>query len=315
MELAVAALVFVGLVTLVVGLWWVAAGRRQVRDRLRDAVQTSHARESQIFRAELRLERSGWAALVSRAPFHARLATLAEAAGSRLAAGDVLLIAGAVAVVAGAAGWVRTGNPLWGACAALLLGPLPVVYLCYQRHRRVARAEQQLPDALDMITRSIRAGYALSGAIQLVGEEAPNPIGAEFRRISEEIRLGMDPALALLGLQRRLPTQDMEFFCTAIRIQRSAGGNLAEILDRLSEVIRERFKLLSHARALSAQHRWAAVCVGLSPVGFAMLFALQSPTYFDPLFASPLATYLIGAGVLMEAIGFFAIWRIAQIKV
>ena len=175
--------------------------------------------------------------------------------------------------------------------------------------------EAQFPDGLDAMARAIRAGNALSTAVQLVAEEMPDPIGGEFRRVFEETQLGMDPGEALSRLAERTPTDDVRFFCTAVTIQRGSGGNLAEILDRLSEVIRERFKILSHARALSAQHRWSAICVGLSPVAFALMFELMSPGYFAPMMESPLAPMLLGAGFVMEAIGFFMVWRIAKIKV
>jgi len=125
----------------------------------------------------------------------------------------------------------------------------------------------------------------------------------------------MDPGEALFRLQRRIPTGDTAFFCTAITIQRSAGGNLAEILDSLSEVIRERFKVLSHARVLSVQHRWSAICVGVFPIVLAIMFELVSPGYFEPLLNSPLASRLIWAGIILEGIGLFMIWRIAQIRV
>ena len=166
-----------------------------------------------------------------------------------------------------------------------------------------------------MMTRSIRAGYALTGAIQLVGEQMPEPVGQEFRRVFEETRLGLDPGEALLGIWRRVPLEDTSFFCTAIGIQRIGGGNLAEILDGLAEVIRERFKVLKQARVLSAQHRWTAICVGLSPLVFALLFELTSPGYFKPLLASPYAPIMLTAALIMEVIGFFTIWRIADIKV
>jgi tight adherence protein B len=143
----------------------------------------------------------------------------------------------------------------------------------------------------------------------------PDPVGAEFRRVDEEIRLGMDPGEALFRLQKRVPVEDMGFFCTAIRIQRGVGGNLAEVLDRLAEVIRERFKILSYARVLSAQHRWSAVCVGLSPALFAVAFELLHPGYFAALKTNPIGPWLVGAGLILEAIGFFMVWRIAQIKV
>jgi tight adherence protein B len=134
-------------------------------------------------------------------------------------------------------------------------------------------------------------------------------------RISEEIRLGLDPGEAISGLERRVPTDDVRFFCTAVSIQRTSGGNLAEVLERMAEVVRERFKLLSHARALSAQHKWAAILVGLSPMAFALLFQLIRPGYFDDFLASPSAPKFIALGLLSEAIGFFFIWRISQLKI
>jgi tight adherence protein B len=142
-----------------------------------------------------------------------------------------------------------------------------------------------------------------------------DPIGHEFRHVTEEIRLGLDPGEALLRLQQRVATDDVEFFCTAIRIQRGSGGNLAEILDRLSDVIRKRFELLSHARVLSAQQRYAAIFVGLSPALFSLIFYFLSPGYFDPLIESPMAPMLVSAGLSLEVVGALIIWRLAKIKV
>jgi tight adherence protein B len=228
---------------------------------------------------------------------------------------DLVLVIVAFTIVGGAAGWLRAGSFLWGLVAGVALGSLPIVYLLYRRRRRLNLFQTQFPDALDTITRAIRAGNALSGAIRVVAEDMPDPVGEEFRRVDEEIRLGMDPGEALFRLQKRVPVEDMGFFCTAIRIQRGVGGNLAEVLDRLAEVIRERFKILSYARVLSSQHRWSAVCVGLSPAVFAVVFELMHPGYFDALATNPIGPWLVGAGLVLEAIGFFMVWRIAQIKV
>jgi tight adherence protein B len=192
---------------------------------------------------------------------------------------------------------------------------VPFLFMAYKRSARLRLFEKSFPDALDSMARAIRAGNALSAAIQLVAEESPDPIGSEFRRVVEEIRLGLNPAEALFKLVERVPTEDIRFFCAAIRIQRGSGGNLAELLDRLSEVIRERYRILSHARVLSAQHKWSAICVGLSPLGFAIVIQLLNPGYFEPLLTSPVGAPLIIAGLVLEAVGFFAIWRIAQIKV
>lgn len=313
MPLAIALLVFAAIVVLVVGLWWVAQAERSVRDRLkRDGAADG---PTQILRTTGERSDGALAGLFSGTGLMERLDGLVLQSGYKGTPSDVLLIILAFAVVGGAVGWLRTGTFLWGLIAAVTVGSLPIVHLLYRRRRRLNTFQAQFPDALDTVTRAIRAGNALSGAIRVVAEDMPDPVGEEFRRVDEEIRLGMDPGEALFRLQNRVPVEDMGFFCTAIRIQRGVGGNLAEVLDRLAEVIRERFKILSYARVLSAQHRWSAICVGLSPVLFAVIFELLHPGYFDALKTNPIGPVLVGIGLILEAIGFFMIWRIAQIKV
>lgn len=309
MALIIAGLFFVAIVTVIVGGWWVSASGRRVRQRLASSVQAGDATVDILRDVEATLKSRFVGTRIL-----GRLSSLAEQAGTQ-AGPQLFLTVGAFVIVGGVAGWARTGSALWALPSAVAIGSLPIGYLVYKRTKRLRRFEGQFPDALDMIARSLRAGYALGGAIQLVGDEMPDPSGQEFKRVSEEIRLGLDPGQALNRLQRRVPTGDTNFFCTAIRIQRVSGGNLAEILDRLSEVIRERFKILSQARALSAQHRWSAIIVGLSPVIFAMLFQLMQPGYFDALLKSPIGPMLIAAGLVLEIVGFLMIWRIAKIEV
>ena len=312
MLLAISALIFLSVVVLVVGGWWVSQANRDLRARLS---RPTPAGAAQILKPEPDKGNASALRLLGRTGLPDRLAGLALQAGYKTAAGDLVLVVVACAAVGGAGGWLRTGSFLWGLLTACCLGSLPVVYLLYKRGRRLARFQTQFPDALDMVTRAIRAGNALSGAIRLVGQEMPDPIGQEFRQVDEEIRLGMEPGDALWRLQDRVGTEDVRFFCTAIRIQRGSGGNLAEILDRLAEVIRERFKILSYARVLASQHRWSAILVGLSPLIFGVMFQILHPGFFDPLVNDPAGPSLIIGGLVMEAIGFFMVWRIAQIKV
>ena len=312
MPLAIAFLVFLGMMVLVVGVWWVLQSERAVRVRLnRPGVDEGPV---QILRTDVEPTDGALTGLVGTRLVQ-RLSDIIAQGGYKGTTTDVAVMILTLAVVGGAAGWLRTGSILWGLLAATCAGSLPIVYLLYRRGRRLNTFQTQFPDALDTITRAIRAGNALSGAIRVVAEDMPDPVGEEFRKVHEEIRLGMDPGEALSRLQKRVPVEDMGFFCTAIRIQRGSGGNLAEVLDRLAEVIRERFKILSYARVLSAQHRWSAICVGLSPALFAVMFELLHPGYFDALKANPMGPWLVGAGLILEAIGFFMIWRIAQIKV
>lgn len=313
MPLAVAALTFLLVVALIAGITWSFEGTRRVRQRLATGASAGFGVEADLLRAETGGRGRGGAP--NRASLSDRLARLAEQAGYPGLSNNFLLYIAGCALLGFLLGWLRTGQLLWGIGAAAVLGFAPIVFLAWKRMKRMQQFEAQFPDGLDAMARAIRAGNALSTAVQLVGEEMPNPIGGEFQRVFEETKLGMDPGDALSRLAERTPTDDVRFFCTAVAIQRSSGGNLAEILDRLSEVIRERFRILSHARALSAQHRWSAICVGLSPLAFALILELLNPGYFTPMMESPLAPLLLGAGFIMEAIGFFMVWRIAQIKV
>jgi tight adherence protein B len=315
MALFIAALVFLAVVSLLVGIWWALERGQRMRARLETGSRGGRQTATEILLVDEGDTDSALRDQLGQLAFYKRLGTLREQAGHEGPASRLAVLIGGCALAGFALGWLRTGGAGWGLLAAVIAASLPVVFLFYKRHQRLQRFEQMFPDALEMMSRSMRAGNAFTGSIQLVGSEMPNPVGQEFKRVSEEIRFGLDPGEALTGLQRRVPTEDTGFFCAAIRIQRSSGGNLAEILDRLSDVIRKRAELLSHARVLSAQHKWAAICVGLSPVIFSLLFQLMSPGYFDPLLNSSIGPPLILVGLTLEAIGFLMIWRISQIKV
>ncbi|HZO42427.1 MAG TPA: type II secretion system F family protein [Methylomirabilota bacterium] len=313
MEVLLAALTFVIVVGSVLGLWWASASRRAVRERLTAAAKSGDPGVTILHESPEDAARR-WGRL-GRSSLYARLTTLAEQSGRTGPVSDVLLIMATFAAAGAVAGWIRTGVPGWSLLCALVGAAIPVLFLVYKRQQRLKRFSKHFPDALDMMARSIRAGYALAGGIQLVGEEMPDPVGEELRRVFEEIRLGLEPGDALSKLVERVPTDDVKFFCTAIRIQRTAGGNLAETLDRLSEVIRERFKLLNHAHAIAAQQRWGAIFVGSSPLGLAILLRLMNASYFDEAITHPAGPTMLLVGLAFELIGFVMIWRIAKIKV
>ena len=300
----ISALVFVAFGGAIVGSWWALAPGRNVRERLNVQTPISALTEAGIVKAR-----------ESKLSSAKALASLLERAGYNRPVEEVGAVILGFAAVGGAAGGLRVGGLLWVLIGAVLAGSMPVLYLVYKANQRMNQFQRGFPDAMDMMTRAIRAGHALGSGIRLVGEEMREPIGPEFLRIAEEIRLGRDVNEALAGLEQRIPAEDVRFFCTAVSIQRTTGGNLAEVLDRLSEVIRERYKLLSHARALSTQHRWSAILVGLSPLVFAIIFQLLHPDYFTAFFESPMAPTFLGLGLIFEAVGFFWIWRIAKIKV
>jgi tight adherence protein B len=312
MILMASLLVFLVVLLIGVGGWWMWQSGERLRRRLGSA--GAGVADTQLLKAEA-APSSGLDLMARRSALLSQVTALAEQAGFRQSAGDLLLLLLVFGVVGAVLGIWRLGNVGGAVIAALVAGSLPVLYFVYRRARRLAAFQEHFADAVDMISRSMRAGNALPTAIQLVGDEMADPIGHEFRQVSEEIRLGLDPADALARLKARVPSEDVAFFCTAINIQRAAGGNLAEVLDRLSDVIRKRFELLSHARVLSSQQRYAAVFVGMSPIVFCIIFYFVSPGYFDPLIESPNAPMLVTGGIVMEAIGFAIIWRMARIKV
>lgn len=313
MDLLVAALTFIAVFGAVVGLWWVSASRRAVRERLTAAARAADPATTILHEhPEEAARRLG---TLGRTRLYRRLTELAEQSGRTGPISDVLLVMATLGTLGAVAGWIRTGVPGWSLLCALAGASIPVFFLVHRRQQRMKRFSKHFPDALDMMARAIRAGYALAGGIQLVGEEMPDPVGEELRRVFEEIRLGLEPGDALAKLAERIPTDDVRFFCTAIRIQRTAGGNLAETLDRLSEVIRERFKLLSHAHAIAAQQRWGAIFVGSSPLLLAVLLRLLNANYFDEAVKHPAGPMMLLVGLALEAVGFVMIWRIAKIKV
>ena len=195
MTLTIAILAFLFVVVLVAGGWWVSQVNRNVRSRLTHVAPVGGS--TQVLKPQIEKGDGGIDRLLARTGLLDRLAALAAQAGYKADVSDLTLILAACAAVGGAGGWLRTGAFSWGIVTGLISGAVPIAYLIYKRSRRREAFQTQFPDALDMITRAIRAGNALSGAIGLVGQEMPDPVGQEFRQIDEEIRLGMDPGDAL----------------------------------------------------------------------------------------------------------------------
>ena len=176
---------------------------------------------------------------------------------------------------------------LVGAVAGAVLGATPLMYLHYQRSQRMAKMERQLPDALDLITRALRAGHAFSSALKMAGEEMPDPVAGEFRTVHDEVNFGVSLEQALTHLSERVPLTDLRYFVVAVLIQRDSGGNLTEILANLSKLIRERLKLLAKVRVLSAEGRMSAWILGLMPFFLGGIMNLVNPGFMSPLVDGP----------------------------
>jgi tight adherence protein B len=201
--------------------------------------------------------------------------------------------------------------PAGGLCAALL----PIMYLNKKRSKRIADLEEQLPDALDFLARSMRAGHAFSISLEMVGEEIHDPLGQEFRGLFNEQNLGASLERSLASFGKRVPLPDVRFFSSAVLLQRQTGGNLSEILNRLSHIIRERFRLKGQVRAVSAHGRLTATILTLLPIATLAGLLLTSPGYLDPMLNDSMGRRIIALGVVAQVVGNFFIRKIIKIKV
>lgn len=191
---------------------------------------------------------------------------------------------------------------------------LPLLVLIVKRHRRLKAFGAQLPEALDLIVRSVRAGHPVSAAFGLAAKELPDPIGTEFGILLDEMTYGLDIHSALDNMHDRVPHTDLHFFIMAIQIQYGTGGNLAEVLSNLSTVIRERFRMFSKVRAITAEGRFSAVFIGISPIIIAVLLTLLNPGFFRDVAHDALFWPLIGASVVLLVIGEAIIWKMINFK-
>jgi len=199
---------------------------------------------------------------------------------------------------------------------ALLVGfVMPYAYVSFKRSKRFEKFEELFPEAIDTLARAVRAGHAFTTALEMITNEVAEPISGEFRQLYEEQKFGMPVRDALMNLTERVPLVDVKFFVTAVMLQRETGGNLAEILDNLSYVIRERFKIQRQVRVYTAQGRLTmALLMGMPPIIVVVMMVLN-PAFIHPLFADPIGHTLLVAGIALQTVGYFVIRKIIRIQV
>lgn len=206
--------------------------------------------------------------------------------------------------------------PLWVVLSLSgVAGMYPVLRLFAARRNRLLMLEQQLPDALDLMGRALRAGHAFSAALSMVGTESTDPIAGEFRTTFDETNFGIPLPEALLNLATRVPSPDLSYFVIAVLLQRETGGNLTELLGNLSSLMRARFKLMGSIRALSAEGRLSAWILSLLPFIAAGAFNIINPKLMSVLWTDPLGLKLVYTALTMIVIGIFWMWRVVKIRV
>lgn len=206
-------------------------------------------------------------------------------------------------------------NPYVAPVGAFCFFALPFLWLWFKRASRLKAFQSLLPDSLELVARALRAGHSLAAGLHVVAEEMPGPIAKEFARVYEEQNLGIPLEEALKSMCYRVPSLDLRFFVTSVAIQRQTGGDLAEILERIGYVIRERFKILGQVKSLTAEGRLSGLVLIALPIGLFLLMLQMKPDYIKMLWEDPMGVKMsIGAIVLM-LIGSFAIKKIVDIKV
>lgn len=199
--------------------------------------------------------------------------------------------------------------------AVLLAAPLPLVYVWWKRNKRLDNFGAQLPAAMDLMGQALRAGQSLPSAIQLVAEQMAEPLGPEFQTAFEQQNLGVTISDSLKDMTERVPNLDLRFFATAVILQRQTGGDLAEILDKIGHLTRERFQIKGQIQALTGEGRISGiVLLGLPPVLFIVMLRLNYD-YVMTLFEHELGQWMLGGAILLQFVGAFAIKKIIDIKV
>ena len=246
--------------------------------------------------------------------FASKLGRYLEQADISKRVGMVLATVLLLAFLGGRLIWSLTSSWFWPAFGVGAFGSLPFLYVWRRRRVRLSLYAEQLPDALDLLAQSLKAGQSFLQGVQAVAREMPDPARTEFRRTYEELRLGRSLREALQSHATRVEHLEFNLLATAVLIQREVGGNLTEILENASRMIRERYKVIGQIRALSAQNRLAGRIIGALPFAIGVMIYLLRPDLIMVLFKEEIGRTLLAVAVLMQIMGFYAMKRIMTIK-
>lgn len=322
MAILVAVFTFLAVLALILLLFTMGSGtpQEQIVQKRFQAVQRAERRGDltlglQLVRDELLSDVPALNKVLVQWGWANRLHEYIEQAGIKSKPGKILLLS--VVLALGAYLIVALLNPyiLVAIAAGLLAGCIPLSAVHFKRQYRFREFEKHFPEALDLLARAVRAGHAVTTGMEMVGKELAEPVGGEFRTTFEEQNFGLPLRDALLNLTERVPLLDVRFFVTAMLIQKETGGNLAEILDNLSRVIRERFRIKGEVRIRTAQGRMTAgILIALPPL---MMFLLNTlnPEYMKPLFTESLGHWMLIIAGAMQLVGSIILWKIVHIEV
>ena len=308
-----AVLVFVAALCVLEGVFLLVRARRSDPDRVHRRLEALRRRAFVPDERISLLNPVQAKGLLAGLPVVARLRLLLYRAGMPFGMRRLVLLS----ALLGAAGWAVAGFLLGSAAlgvVGLAAGAIPVLVLRSRAARRMRRFQDHLPDGLELLTRALRAGHGLGAGFQLVGSELADPIGTEFMLVAEELRFGVELRDALQNLMRRVENPDLPYFVTAVLIQRQTGGNLAELLDRLGGMLRERSQFHGRVQALTAQGRGAALILALWLPFITFVMYTVAPQYLEPLFENTWGHMVLAGAAVLDVTGYVVARRIANVE-
>jgi tight adherence protein B len=310
--------VFGGVVAIVLGAYYlfVLRGEDKFLDRLRPkpegqrilrgVLKKEEVKDSYVQPINRLLERTGATT--------GSLKEFLKQAGLQMNVSSFLLFSACLFLVGYLIAAALSGMPLVGLLAGCLVAILPYMYGRYRRNKRIKKFEEQFPESIDLIARALRAGHALPTGLGMVADEMPAPVGTEFRMLYDEQNFGLTLPDAMRNFAARVPLLDARFFVTAVLTQRESGGNLAEVLDNLASVIRDRFKVKRQVQVISAHGRITGVILSALPPSLAVAIMFISPSHLQILMHDPIGHKMIIAAVVMQVLGTLIIRKLCDIE-
>jgi tight adherence protein B len=290
--------------------------RKKLRRRLRQfSSEQSGAQSIDIVRRRVLSDVPWFNAILLKTPGVPSIGRLLEQADCRYSAGIFLSLSAFLAWVGFLVGALLLQNIMLQVIGAGLFGFMPPLCISYKKHQRLQKFLRQLPEALDLIARALRAGHTFQVGLKMVGEEFPDPLGTEFDKTLAEINFGASIPEALKNLARRVNCPDLHFFVVAILIQRETGGNLAEIAENIAHLIRKRFELQDRVRALAAEGKLSAIVLFALPFFLALAISVLNPKYLGVLFTDPIGKNMVGIAAVMMVLGAITVKKMIHIKV
>jgi tight adherence protein B len=291
--------------------------RKKIRKRLRKYtyVEGSGSDGADILKKRVYSEIPILNAILSKVPALRSFEKLLVQANANYPAGFYLLLCLFLGLIGFLIGGMVNRNPAMAFLLALVLGAVPYIHLARQKRIRTEKFKRQMPDGLDLVARALKAGHAFSGGISMAAEEFDDPLGPEFAEMLEEINFGISVPEALKNLTHRVECEELKYFVMGVILQRETGGNLAELIQTLANLIREKFKFEGKVRTLSAEGKLSAIILAALPFLVGGWIWISNPKYLEPLLAEPFGRVLLLFAVIMMIFGIMVMKRMVSIKV